>query len=95
MAKPIITTDAVGCREVVDDGVNGLLVPIKNARALADAMVCLLANDELRQKMGLAGREKIVREFDEQIVIQRCLAAYQVEPVALTEGITETAGDAE
>jgi glycosyltransferase involved in cell wall biosynthesis len=77
MGKPIITTDNVGCREVVDQGVNGLLVPVKNARALAEAMMCMLEDPERRRRMGAAGREKIVREFDESIVIQRCMDVYR------------------
>ncbi|HLK58418.1 MAG TPA: glycosyltransferase family 4 protein [Chthonomonadaceae bacterium] len=77
MGKPIITTDNVGCREVVENGVNGLLVPIKNAPALADAMRCMIQDPERRLRMGIAGREKIVREFDEAIVIERVLDVYK------------------
>jgi glycosyltransferase involved in cell wall biosynthesis len=76
MGKPLITTDAVGCREVVDDGVTGILVPVKNAEALAQAMVKLSQNPEIRTRMGKAGREKMQREFDEQIVIERILQVY-------------------
>ena len=76
MGKPIITTDAVGCREVVDQGVNGIQVPVKDTSALAAAMICMLEDSELRAKMGRAGREKIVRQFDEKIVIQRCIEVY-------------------
>jgi len=54
---PIVTTDTPGCRDVVTDGVNGLLVPVKNARAIADALESLLVDPELRRKMGNAGRE--------------------------------------
>ena len=77
MGKPIITTDNVGCRDVVDQGVNGILIPVKNAVALADAMLCMLEDPARRIKMGLAGRDKIVREFDEKIVIKRCLDVYR------------------
>jgi glycosyltransferase involved in cell wall biosynthesis len=91
MGKPIITTDAVGCREVVDQGVNGLLVRVKDAAALAEAMICMLEDEECRHKMGLAGREKIVREFDEQIVIQRCLAAYRTDQSHVPDRVTEPA----
>jgi glycosyltransferase involved in cell wall biosynthesis len=94
MAKPIITTDNVGCREVVDHGVNGLLIPVKNAAALTEAMICMLEDPKRRTEMGLAGRDKIVREFDEQIVIQKCRAAYHVEaghlPVSISEATSET-----
>ncbi len=76
MAKPIITTDAVGCREVVDDGINGLLVPVKDAPGLAGAMERMINNPEMRKRMGKAGRKKVEREFDEKIVIQKILKIY-------------------
>ena len=95
MGKPIITTDSVGCREVVDEGINGLLVPVKNALALSDAMICMLEDGARREKMGLAGREKIVREFDEQIVIKRCMAAYRTGQSRLAGCVTtKPAGEA-
>jgi glycosyltransferase involved in cell wall biosynthesis len=77
MGKALITTDTVGCREVVDDGVNGLLVPVKDAEALARAMVCLIEHPEMRKCMGKAGREKMEREFDERIVVEKTLQVYQ------------------
>jgi glycosyltransferase involved in cell wall biosynthesis len=76
MARPIITTDAVGCREVVDDGVNGFLCQVRNANDLADKMAQMLTlTHQQREAMGLRGREKMEREFDEQIVIDKYLAA--------------------
>jgi N,N'-diacetylbacillosaminyl-diphospho-undecaprenol alpha-1,3-N-acetylgalactosaminyltransferase len=77
MGKPVITTDTVGCREVVDGGVNGLLVPVKDVKALAQAMVCLINNPDMRKRMGKAGREKMEREFDERIVLEKTLQVYQ------------------
>jgi glycosyltransferase involved in cell wall biosynthesis len=77
MGKPLITTDTVGCREVVDNGVTGLLVCVKDAEALARAMVHLLHNPALRERMGKAGREKMQREFDERIVVEKTLQVYQ------------------
>jgi len=76
MAKPIITTDAVGCREVVDDEINGLLVPVKDAPALARAMERMINDPEMRKRMGKAGRKKVEREFDEKIVIKKILEVY-------------------
>jgi glycosyltransferase involved in cell wall biosynthesis len=76
MAKPIITTDAVGCREVVDDEINGFLVPVKDAPALARAMERMINDPEMRKRMGKAGRKKVEREFDEKIVIQKILEVY-------------------
>ena len=76
MAKPIITTDAVGCREVVDDEINGLLVPVKDVSALARAMVQMINDPEMRKRMGKAGRKKVEREFDEKMVIKKILKTY-------------------
>ena len=72
MQKPIITTDNVGCRDVVNDGVNGYLCKVKNALDLADKMEKMLRlTNEQRNAMGKAGRRKIVKEFDETIVIRK------------------------
>lgn len=73
MGKPLITTDAIGCREVVDEGVNGLLVPVKDAPALAQAIVRMIEDPAMRERMGKAGREKMEREFDERIVLEKIL----------------------
>jgi glycosyltransferase involved in cell wall biosynthesis len=74
MAKPIITTDAVGCREVVDDGVNGYLCKVRDAEDLAAKMERMLglSMDE-RAAMGRAGRRKMEAQFDEKIVIAKYL----------------------
>ncbi len=79
MGKPLITTDNVGCRETVDDGVNGFLVPVQNAECLAEAMKKLAYSPELRARMGNAGREKILKEFDERIVIGKIMEIYHQE----------------
>ena len=78
MAKPIITTDAVGCRDVVDDGINGYLCRQQDARDLARQMRRMMAlSPQERRTMGQAGREKMIREFDENIVIGRYLETIQ------------------
>ena len=76
MGKPLITTDAVGCREVVSDGVNGFLVPVKDPLALAGAMIKLIEHPGLRELMGKEGRAKVEREFDERVVIGKILDVY-------------------
>lgn len=74
MAKPIITTDAVGCREVVDDGVNGYLCQVRDADDLAAKMHAMLGLSVAeRAAMGLAGRMKMELQFDEKIVIDKYL----------------------
>lgn len=68
--KPVITTDAVGCREVVEDKRNGFLVPVKDHKALADAMIGYIQlSREEKSEMGKYSREKALREFDKKIVI--------------------------
>ena len=74
MAKPIITTNVPGCREVVDDGINGYLCEPKSIRDLANKMEMMLKlSDKDRIKMGQAGRAKMINEFDEKIVIDKYL----------------------
>jgi len=75
-ARPIITTDIAGCREIVEDGINGLLVPSRDINALANAIEQLLLAPELRQEMGLKGRELVVKNFSEQQVISETMSLY-------------------
>jgi len=76
MGKAIVTTDTVGCRNVVDHGINGWLVPIKDSDRLATAIFSLSESKELRDTMGSAGRHKMESEFDERIVIEKTIAVY-------------------
>ena len=78
LAQPIITTDVVGCREVVDDGVNGYLCNVRDVGDLAEKMERMLSlSPEQRSEMGQRGRAKMEVEFDEQIVIKKYLAAIE------------------
>ncbi|UEG50548.1 glycosyltransferase family 4 protein [Ferruginibacter lapsinanis] len=64
---PVITTDNVGCRETVEDGKNGYLIPVKNIHALSEAMEkMILLTPEQRNEMGEYSRRKAVNEFDEK-----------------------------
>jgi glycosyltransferase involved in cell wall biosynthesis len=76
MARPIVATDVVGCRDAVDDGSNGYLCRARDTADLAAKMaqVLTLAPDD-RLAMGAAGRAKVEREYDEQIVINKYLHA--------------------
>jgi len=76
MGRPIITTNSIGCREVVEDEKNGFLVPVKNSQALVDAMIKFVKlPQEEREKMGGYGRQKAVKEFNEDMVISVYLKA--------------------
>jgi len=72
MARPIVATDVPGCREVVEQGVNGLRCHARDAGDLARAMRQMIeAGPEARRDMGLAGRRRIETLYDERIVIER------------------------
>lgn len=84
MARPVITTDAPGCRDVIDDGKTGLLCLPRSAQDLARCMLAFIEmTPEARAAMGQMGRAKMEREFDEQSVIDRYVAA--IDPV-MSEG---------
>ena len=69
MGKPVITTDVAGCRETVEEGVNGMLVPARDADALAEAMVRMyqMGKDQLEQ-MGEASKILVEKRFDVQLI---------------------------
>jgi glycosyltransferase involved in cell wall biosynthesis len=74
MEKPVITTDAPGCREAVIDGFNGFLVKPKDVESLFQAMERMLTlSPEERIKMGKRGRDLVLQKFDEKIVIAKYL----------------------
>jgi len=60
---PVVTTQATGARDSILDGVTGLLTPVGDSSALAEALAKVLADNELRSRMGRAGREWMEREF--------------------------------
>ncbi|SFC96732.1 Glycosyltransferase involved in cell wall bisynthesis [Thiohalospira halophila DSM 15071] len=75
--RPVITTDAPGCRDAVVDGETGYLVPVRDSVALAERIGDLLADPALRQRMGSAGRERVVHEFSTEKVVADTLAVYR------------------
>lgn len=77
IGRPIVTTNSIGCKDTVEDGVNGFLIPIKDSHALADKLRILIDNPELRRSMGKASRHKAEREFSLDDVIRKHLEVYQ------------------
>lgn len=76
MAKPIVTADVPGCRDVVESDTNGLLVSPRDPGALARAVETLLVSPELRHRFGQAARQKAVREFDQRKVVAQIIEIY-------------------
>jgi glycosyltransferase involved in cell wall biosynthesis len=74
---PIVTTDVPGCREVVRHGVNGLLVPPRDAPALAAAVKFMWEKPDERARMGSAARQVVLNNFDQQIVFEKTFAVYR------------------
>jgi glycosyltransferase involved in cell wall biosynthesis len=74
---PIIATDIRGCRQVVDNEVTGLLVPVADSGALSDAIRSLADDPDRRAAMGLAGLAKARAEFDERDVVTRVMDCYR------------------
>lgn len=76
VGKPIVTTDMPGCREIVVDGVNGFLVPVKDSVALADKIREILLNKDLRVSFGQKSRERAIDLFAKEIVTRRTIEIY-------------------
>lgn len=77
MGIPCIATDIRGCREEVVDGETGFLVPVKNAKALADKMAWMLQNQNAAAKMGGRGRQRILHHFEISQVVSDQVRIYE------------------
>jgi len=74
MSKPLIATNVPGCKELIDDGINGYLCKVKNIQDLVNKMEIMLnLSENERNIMGKVGRKKMINEFDEKIVINKYL----------------------
>jgi len=76
MEKPIITTNSPGCKETVENGKTGLLVMPKDILSLVKAIEKLIRNRNLRQEMGKHGREKVIKEFSTEIIVEQIKGLY-------------------
>lgn len=75
-AIALVTTDVPGCRDVVTDSVDGLLVPPRNPQALAEAIARLLDEPTLARRLGASAREKALAVFDQELIVASTLAVY-------------------
>ena len=76
IGRPIITTQSIGCKDTVDDGVNGYLIAPKEVDPLVEKLRILIDDAALRQRMGKAAREKAEKDFSLDVVIERHLNIY-------------------
>ena len=74
--RPVVTTDSVGCRDTVENGSNGFIVPVKDAAALAKALKFLIDHPEIRRSMGKKAREFAVANFNVEDVVKVHLNLY-------------------
>ena len=76
-AKPMVTCDTIGCKEVVEDGKNGFLVPVGDSISLAKAIEKLYLDESLREEFGRYARQKAISEFDVEIIVKSYLEMYE------------------
>ena len=74
--RPIITTDIPGCLEIVQDQVNGIIIPQDDPEMLTRSIEILLKDPLLRKNMGLKGREKVIANFSDEVIIQQTMNLY-------------------
>lgn len=84
VGRPVVTTDVPGCRDVVEDGVNGILVAVKSEQALADALTLLVNDEALRAAMGAAGRRIAERRFSLRSVVDQTFDVYDMQSSRVT-----------
>lgn len=77
IGRPIITTRSYGCKDTVDDGENGFLIPPKDEAALAEKLRILVNDPQLRERMGKKSRQKAEREFSLERVVEHHLEIYR------------------
>ena len=80
--RALVAADVPGCRSIVRQGVNGLLVPVKDGKALAEALRTLILDPRLRNEMGHCGREIVLKEYSTERVLADTLKLYQFEGIS-------------
>jgi glycosyltransferase involved in cell wall biosynthesis len=77
MGLPSIVTNINGCNEIVIEGENGILIPVKNSNAIYEAMDKMIVNDDFREKIQKKARQMIVVRYEQQVVWEAILAEYK------------------
>jgi len=76
-AKPMVVTRTGGMPEIIKDGINGFIIPVKDFESLASRINCLLGNKELRERLGHTGRQMIEQQYTKEIVAESTLGIYK------------------
>jgi Glycosyltransferase len=77
LGKPIVTTDVPGCREIVINGQNGVLVPVKDSIKLSLAIKKLIYDESMQKNMGIKGRKLVEKNFTSQDFILKSIKVYE------------------
>ncbi len=77
MECPIITSNVFGCNDIIDHGINGLLVPVKDENSLSLAIEFILRNESFSRKLGENARKKVIERFDEDKIIKQTINLYE------------------
>jgi N,N'-diacetylbacillosaminyl-diphospho-undecaprenol alpha-1,3-N-acetylgalactosaminyltransferase len=77
MEKPVVAYNIRGVRDLVEEGVNGFLVPFGDTKALAKKIAYLMEHPEVAREMGKKGREKIVKEFSLEVILPQMRKLYE------------------
>jgi len=76
-ARPMVVTEAGGMPEIIRDGINGFVVPVKDFEALASRVIQLLANNQLRERLGYTGRQIVEQQYTKEIITENTLNLYR------------------
>lgn len=77
IGRPVVTTDVPGCKEVIDDGISGYLVPAKDSKLLSDAVEKLITSKSKRKEFGINGRSKVEAEMSLSMVLDKTFNIYE------------------
>lgn len=76
-ARPMVVTETGGMPEIIKDGINGFIIPVKDFESLASRINCLLGNKELRERLGNTGRQMVEQQYTKEIVAENTLRIYR------------------
>lgn len=76
-ARPMVVTETGGMPEIIKDGINGFIIPVKDFESLASRIIQLLANKQLRERLGYTGRQMVEQQYTKEIIAENTLRLYK------------------